>query len=1013
MKLHILLFALALQFAFPADSFCQNKSISKAWLSKQFSAYKNTDASLNHLNFFEAMAEKMHLSDPSEMVPDEALEGENGFVHYKFKQYHAGIPVFGNTYILHEKEGTVVWAGGHYSPQTGTATSPALNLATALALAKKAMNADKYAEKEPLPILCFIDPAFPGMSESLRLAWQVDLHSTSPLDKQRYFVDALTGKVLLDFPLMLQEGVPSTAKTKYYGTQNIITDSVGAQQFLLHDPTRGEGITVLNFDGSPFTSTSSDWDLTNDFQDEVALDVHYCAQEYYDLMQEQFGWEGLDGNGKALKAKVHLNDVNAYWDGEFSSYGDGNCIYGPLTTLEVVGHEFTHGMIDYTSKLVYDGESGAINVSLADIFGKILEHKTTPNGFSWDLGHSFLLSPDAEPFRIMDDPASVDMPDFYNGALWFSDADVHTNSAIGNLWFTMLTDGKQGINEAGESYDVPALGFDKAGQIVFKVNQAYFTESSNYQLFYEYSMQSAEELYGAGSLEVTATEEAWKAVGLPSTGAPGFDLSVSPSFEFTGECGINEYYPITFQITNTGSVVYDPSMNAILIVSESSGNLTNYEVDINEPIAPGEVWTVIVDDWLIATEPNYYFIYADLIITDDSPFNNFGFYFFNIVEHVSSDLDLYVSTDRQECFSPSLGVIFFIQNNSCDTLPAGAAMTLSAENDSGAEIWTTPYSLMEGLAGFGTVAAFYELPIADIGSTDSIRFFLDFMDDPNPDNNEYVMSDPQLEAISSDYLNTFNDLPQDNYLVLDYLISDPIIGYQGELYFGSSGFNSDPEYVVHCPDYASSFNTPLYSSGVNSVIRACVDLSASPDPYLEFDLVQFRNDFATAENYPYSSMFQAKWTGDVLGNEIIFGQPEGELVHHGYQLPPYFKGELLFKFYAEIGQWELNPDNFNSDDFVLLDNLQLRSSFTGTDELQKEQPVQVSPNPAGGQISIRAIESMKTIALLHVNGKILRQEQVNAPTFDLDLNGLANGFYLLKIQLENGQWAVRKIVKME
>ena len=101
--------------------------------------------------------------------------------------------------------------------------------------------------------------------------------------------------------------MPSTAKTRYYGTKNIITDRIGARNFKLHDPTRGEGITVFRTDLNNFTNTSSSWDLTNSSQDEVALDAHYCSQEYYDMMKGAFEWEGLDGAGKALNVLVHNN----------------------------------------------------------------------------------------------------------------------------------------------------------------------------------------------------------------------------------------------------------------------------------------------------------------------------------------------------------------------------------------------------------------------------------------------------------------------------------------------------------------------------------------------------------------------------------------------------------------------------------------------------------------------------------------------------------------------------------
>ncbi|MEZ4933141.1 MAG: M4 family metallopeptidase [Saprospiraceae bacterium] len=112
-----------------------------------------------------------------------------------------------------------------------------------------------------------------------------------------------------------------------------------------------------------------------------------------------------------------------------------------MTTLEVVGHEFTHGIVDYTSSLIYSNES-SMNESMADIMGKALEYESDPANFSWELGHSFHLSPEAKPSRL-DDPKSVEMPAYYGGEFWYDGGGV-CNSAISSLWFVMLVDGRQG-----------------------------------------------------------------------------------------------------------------------------------------------------------------------------------------------------------------------------------------------------------------------------------------------------------------------------------------------------------------------------------------------------------------------------------------------------------------------------------------------------------------------------------------------------------------------------------------
>lgn len=995
--------------------FGQTKSLSNAYLAKQFGNYENKDASFTHLNYFAEMAERMHLSEQSEMVLSAAIKGENGYVHYKYKQFYAGVPIFGNTYFLHEKDGVVAKAGGLYSPQVIQSTKPFFDATAALMKAQQAMGAAKYAAEKTEPILCFIDPVFPKTSETLVLAYQVDLNSLVPLDKQRIFIDAHTGKVVRSFPLIMHQGVPSTAKTKYYGTRNIITDSLGTQEFVLHDPTRGQGITVTEASGGYFTSTSSNWDLTNDAKDEVALDAHFCTQEFYDLMLEQFGWDGLDDNGAALNVRVHdsgAGAVNAYWDGQFTNYGDGNCLYGPLTTLEVVGHEFTHGVISYTSNLVYGGESGAINESVADMFGKILERNVDPSNFSWVLSHSFLLSPDATPFRVMNDPASLDMPDFYKGDLWENDADVHTNSSIGNLWFTMIVDGKQGVNEVGTAYNVPAIGIDKAGQIVFKVNTAYFTENSDYPAFAAYSVQAAEELYGVGSPEALAVAEAWVAVGVVGNTQPaGLNLSINTGYGYNQVCGLNNYIPITVQIVNNGDITYVPSMNAELTLVDGTGNLSDYHYTLTETLASGEVLNLEIDNWFLPVDATFYFISADLSLQDENTDDNFGYYFYDVVQFEANDMTIEVYITPQACFSSNLEAQVYLSNHSCETIPAGTTMTLSADDANGNQVWSMPYTLTNDLYGFQGVVVVAQMP----QNTGSLEFKLIYANESAYENNVYSLDSPEMLPIVTDYLNEFNtDLTGDNVLDINSIVESPLIDYNGESYFGSTGYESDPENLTHCPEYIDNFNNNDVLSGVNSTIRACVDYSTASSSQLEFDLVLFKSQYAANNNYDYSSMLQASWSGTANGSEIIYDQPDGTEQHHTYSLPPFFKGELLLKFYTELGQWEADPINFDSDDFVLMDNLQLRANSTGTFEKELDQSLTISPNPAKDLATLQSTEKLKTVIIGNACGQILfRAADISQYSFDLDMSGLQTGFYFVNVELENGQWLVQKLVKMD
>ncbi len=189
-----LLIALAFQFAFCSIAFSQSRRVSNVYLTEKFSYFTNSDASLNHQNYFIYMSDEMGIASPSDMVLEKEIPGMNGFVHYKYKQAHEGIPIFGNSYILHEKDGKVVVANGRHTPNIATDLKPDLSPEEALIMAKYDMKAQLYHSIDPAPKLCLIDPAFPKISESVRLAYQIDLESQQPYDKRRYFVDAHTGK---------------------------------------------------------------------------------------------------------------------------------------------------------------------------------------------------------------------------------------------------------------------------------------------------------------------------------------------------------------------------------------------------------------------------------------------------------------------------------------------------------------------------------------------------------------------------------------------------------------------------------------------------------------------------------------------------------------------------------------------------------------------------------------------------------------------------------------------------
>ncbi|MEV4038780.1 M4 family metallopeptidase [Streptomyces umbrinus] len=110
-----------------------------------------------------------------------------------------------------------------------------------------------------------------------------------------------------------------------------------------------------------------------------AVDAHWAAGQVYDYFKNKHGRNSLDGRGMTINSLVGITDygqpyVNAFWDGQKMVYGTGDAEYRPLSaSVDVVGHEMTHGVIEHSADLIYAGQSGAMNEAIADYFGNAIE----------------------------------------------------------------------------------------------------------------------------------------------------------------------------------------------------------------------------------------------------------------------------------------------------------------------------------------------------------------------------------------------------------------------------------------------------------------------------------------------------------------------------------------------------------------------------------------------------------------------------------------------------------------
>lgn len=491
---------------------------------ESFFNYLQTELELNSSFSFELKSE----------TPDEL-----GFVHKRFGLRVNSIKVAYSNLMLHVKNGKVISFNGNVRIDDEPSESPTVSEKAALKSALSFVNAEKYqwqiegngtnfkSEFYPTAELLYL-PNYSEHSTKYELVYGFNIYASKPLSRQMVYVNANTGKISFHESLIHSGGTSNgTAVTGYSDTQNIVTDSF-SQAFRLRDSTRGNGVLTFNCQRQANYSSSIDfidsnnyWNNANPNLDQYAGDAHWGTEVTYDYFMQVHNRNSIDNMGFALLTFMHYdqNYVNAFWNGQFMTYGDGNNLNGPLTTLDIVGHEITHGLTDFTSDLIYANESGALNESFSDIFGAAIEFTARPGRANWTIGEDI-----GGAFRNMSNPKANGDPDTYDGANWINQnciptsgndqCGVHTNSGVQNYWFYLLVNGGVGVNDVADSFNVTGLGLNKAEKIAFRNLTVYLSPSSDYDDARFYSIQSAIDLYGACSAEVEATTNAWYAVGV-------------------------------------------------------------------------------------------------------------------------------------------------------------------------------------------------------------------------------------------------------------------------------------------------------------------------------------------------------------------------------------------------------------------------------------------------------------------------------------------------------------------
>ncbi|MFR9796097.1 M4 family metallopeptidase [Streptomyces sp. MS06] len=474
-----------------------------------------------------ATARELGLGAQEKLVVRDVMEDADGTVHTRYERTYAGLPVLGGDLVTHvSRSGALKGVTKATRARISVAsTHAAVPAATAKAHALQAADSVKSATASSRKVI-WAAGAKPVLAyESVVKGVQAD----GTPSELHVVTDANTGKQIYSY----QAIDTGTGTSEYSGTVTVGSTPSASGGYDLVDGGRGGHATYdlnggTSGTGALFHDADDKWgDGTTGNRQTAAVDAAYGAAVTWDFYKSAFNRNGIAGDGKAAYSRVHYGNayVNAFWDDSCfcMTYGDGQNNAKPLTSLDVAGHEMSHGLTAATAGLKYRRESGGLNEATSDILGTSVEFFANNSSDPGDylIGEKIDINGDGTPLRYMDRPSKDGgSADYWSRSV--ARLDVHYSSGVANHFFYLLSEGSGAKTINGVSYNSPTydgstvtgIGRDKAVQIWYRALTTYFTSSTDYAGARTGTLQAAADLYGSGSAEYNAVAAAWSAVNV-------------------------------------------------------------------------------------------------------------------------------------------------------------------------------------------------------------------------------------------------------------------------------------------------------------------------------------------------------------------------------------------------------------------------------------------------------------------------------------------------------------------
>lgn len=534
------------------------KKISKK-ISENGWVYLNESLKLQSSDLAKKYKKAFGYLDQDNVVQYKTNKDSLSEIHY-YKQFHNNIEVENSEFVVHLKKGIAVLCYGDVM-RSNTSITPFLTEEQAFGIAK-----NHFFPNGNFPTKFKIDSLYKDYrpkgklvytkfqsdekikNEHYILCYTFNMITSEPFDVKRIYIDALNGKIVLTKSLI--EKSSGTVATWYNYSHSFTTFFVQGfprGKFRLQDRTRGYIHPKVNATGEistywdPYIQSwviQADWDNRNyaeqnsdSWGPSLESTALWAIESAYDYFHNKFGRHGTDGNnmqvriypaaytktdqgGSAyLRSDIWESDgIDLQYDGIYilNSFPLGDF----YVTLDVLGHEFTHGVNHYSND-VGGGtniEAQALMESFGDIFGEMIQSYTLGTIPDWMGGYEA----NTNSYKNFASPHSPGDPLFqyaaYVNDLPFWNGDRYKKSGVQNRWFYLLSN---------------SIGSEKAARIAYRNMTYYLTSNSDYFAAREGSINASSDYYGACSYETDQVKNAWNTVGVGAAAIPCLQASIS------------------------------------------------------------------------------------------------------------------------------------------------------------------------------------------------------------------------------------------------------------------------------------------------------------------------------------------------------------------------------------------------------------------------------------------------------------------------------------------------------